>query len=501
MKKSICTVLGTVCLFICGVLLSSCGANVNTQTTSTTTTTASATRTTPSASSDFTSQTAAEPVKDPAVNYPTAEAPKTLKVLAIGNSFSVDAMQYLAQIAKSAGVEEVILGNLYIGGCSLDTHLMHAKADDPAYTYYKNSTGGWNSQTNVRFSAGLTDESWDYITLQQTSKTSGLSGSYGKNLTELIAIVQAGKTNKDAKLLWHMTWAYQQDSTHASFPNYGNSQEKMYNMIIDAVKTCILPLENFSGVIPTGTAIQNARTSFVGDKLTRDGYHLHYTLGRYIAALSWYAAITGDDISDIAYFPSADITPEVMAMAKDAVTDAIKHPWGVTPSTHQNGSWTSAIAANNTDIVLPEDCYESDRALASGLGVNLDNYTLLTYDYRENAYYYCTKGTDVTEPGSGAGTYRQNICTAKIFSKDEIPENSLIICDSGWQYRPELWVSLSAKAAKRPAIVSDNIKLLDSAFWQDNKYFAFNISASPKTDISSYYAAAASHVRIYIPKS
>ncbi len=27
-------------------------------------------------------------------------------------------------------------------------------------------------------------------------------------------------------------------------------------------------------IIPTGTAIQNARTSFVGDHMNRDGYHL-----------------------------------------------------------------------------------------------------------------------------------------------------------------------------------------------------------------------------------
>lgn len=29
-------------------------------------------------------------------------------------------------------------------------------------------------------------------------------------------------------------------------------------------------------IIPTGTAIQNARTSFVGDHMNRDGYHLRF---------------------------------------------------------------------------------------------------------------------------------------------------------------------------------------------------------------------------------
>ncbi|MCK7485051.1 MAG: hypothetical protein MZU97_05500 [Bacillus subtilis] len=34
---------------------------------------------------------------------------QTLKVLAIGNSFSVDAMEYLYKIAKNYGINEIIL--------------------------------------------------------------------------------------------------------------------------------------------------------------------------------------------------------------------------------------------------------------------------------------------------------------------------------------------------------------------------------------------------------
>jgi len=48
----------------------------------------------------------------------------------------------------------------------------------------------------------------------------------------------------------------------------------MYKAIISATKTKILTNSNFTKVIPNGTAIQNMRTSFVGDTLTRDGYHL-----------------------------------------------------------------------------------------------------------------------------------------------------------------------------------------------------------------------------------
>ena len=40
------------------------------------------------------------------------------KILAIGNSFSDDAMEHLAEILVGEGYTDFVLGNLYIGGCS-----------------------------------------------------------------------------------------------------------------------------------------------------------------------------------------------------------------------------------------------------------------------------------------------------------------------------------------------------------------------------------------------
>ncbi len=433
--------------------------------------------------------------QEPPIEVPTV--PKSLKILAIGNSFSVDAMEYLYQIAKNAGVESIVLGNMYIGSCSLDMHFQHAEANDGAYTYYKNTTGTWTSTTKVTFEAALTDEDWDVITLQQTSKTCGLSVSYSA-LDDLIEIVEAKKTNPQAKLLWHMTWAYQQDSTHTSFPNYDNDQMTMYEMTVQTVKSAVMRLDEISGIIPSATSVQNARTSFVGDRLTRDGFHMDLTLGRYIVGLTYFAAITGVDISNLTYAPTADITPAVMAMAKDAVMDSIKTPFEVTPSKHTEGKWIPADELSSTPVI-PSDCFEADKVLAQSIGIDLTKYELFEYGYLENGYYYCTKGTTVTYPGASVSTYRQNICTDTIYSIEEIPVNSIIICDAGWQYRPELWVSLSEKASSRPAITSAQITLMDANWWGNSRYFAMNVSSNPKADISEYYDAAASHVRIYVP--
>ena len=39
-----------------------------------------------------------------------------MKVLAIGNSFSVDSMEYLFYILKDLGQTDIFLGNLFVGG-------------------------------------------------------------------------------------------------------------------------------------------------------------------------------------------------------------------------------------------------------------------------------------------------------------------------------------------------------------------------------------------------
>ena len=45
----------------------------------------------------------------------------TVRILAIGNSFSEDAAYYVHPMAAAAGIDVKIV-NLYIGGCSLETH-------------------------------------------------------------------------------------------------------------------------------------------------------------------------------------------------------------------------------------------------------------------------------------------------------------------------------------------------------------------------------------------
>ena len=91
------------------------------------------------------------------------QVPKEIKILSVGNSFSVDTMEHVAGIALSLGVERIKLGNLYVGGCSINMHYAHAMADAPVYKYYVNEGAGWSSTPETKISDAVRSERWDII--------------------------------------------------------------------------------------------------------------------------------------------------------------------------------------------------------------------------------------------------------------------------------------------------------------------------------------------------
>lgn len=252
--------------------------------------------------------------------------PKSIKILSVGNSFSVDAMKnHLYPMLEAAGCTDIRLGILYIGGCSIDKHYECIRRDTASYEYYENVNGAWVTTPDYKASTAFALTDWDVVTLQQASPDSGRPISY-ENLGALIDLMrpQIG----DAKLYWHMTWAYQQDSDHSAFPNYNKDQMRMYRGIVDATKRRIVDNENFVGFFPCGTSIQNLRTSSLGDTLTADGYHLKDTYGDYTAALTWFCYLTGADAESVAYRPIAirDHFDEIA----ESVNNALKTPLAVT---------------------------------------------------------------------------------------------------------------------------------------------------------------------------
>ena len=253
---------------------------------------------------------------------------KTVRILAIGNSFSQDAVeQYLHELAEAEGISTII-GNMFIGGCSLERHVKNARDNAPAYAYRKIGTDGKKREKGkMSLEAVLADEDWDYVSLQQASPFSGMYETYEASLPELIEYVKA-RLPKKTKLMLHQTWAYASTSRHSGFKNYNCNQLTMYQAIADAVKKAA-KANKIKIVIPSGTAIQNARTSFIGDHLNRDGYHLDVKVGRYTAACTWFERIFKHNVVGNPYAPEG-LDEARKAVAQKAAHAAVKHPYKVT---------------------------------------------------------------------------------------------------------------------------------------------------------------------------
>ena len=253
---------------------------------------------------------------------------KTVRILAIGNSFSQDAVEkYLHELAEAEGISTII-GNMFIGGCSLERHVKNARDNAPAYAYRKIGTDGKKREKGkMSLETVLADEDWDYVSLQQASPFSGMYETYEASLPELIEYVKA-RLPKKTKLMLHQTWAYASTSRHSGFKNYNCNQLTMYQAIADAVKKAA-KANKIKIVIPSGTAIQNARTSFIGDHLNRDGYHLDVKIGRYTAACTWFERIFKHNVVGNPYTPEG-LDEARKAVAQKAAHAAVKHPYKVT---------------------------------------------------------------------------------------------------------------------------------------------------------------------------
>ena len=252
---------------------------------------------------------------------------KTIKLLMIGNSFSEDTSHYASQIASKMGFSLEIC-NMYIGGCTLDTHLAKAKSKEGAYDMQVCKDGVWESNLGRTLDDGILLDDWDIITLQQASGFSGIPSSYDGYLEELLAYVKSKARNKDAHYYWHMTWPYSKGSAPCDFPKYDCDQEKMYQAILDCVQTKVIG-KGFDKIIPAGTAIQNARLLFPDEKLSRDKFHLSYDLGRFIAGIALVETLF--DADSRCFSLSCPTDEEDENLAKICAHNAILSPFKLTP--------------------------------------------------------------------------------------------------------------------------------------------------------------------------
>ena len=289
----------------------------------------------------------------------------TIKILGIGNSFTEDALeQNLYELAQEVGIE-LVIGVAYHAGWSLQEHWESANNGEASIYWRKVNNTGWNSRPDKTLEWCIEQESWDYIAFQQVSDYSGIVSSYEPYLTNLISYVKSRVSNPNAKYGFYMTWAYPQFSKMAAFANYDNDQITMYEAIANAVQTIMQNHQDLDFLVPVGTAIQNARTTVLGDSMNRDDHHLSKGTGRYTAACTWLEAITGVSPVGLNYHPKASfkrwsggenavepIGYEMAAICQMAAHHAVQTPYAITNMEDYDGEGTAPTPHSDEDAII-----------------------------------------------------------------------------------------------------------------------------------------------------
>lgn len=274
-------------------------------------------------------------------------APKQVKLLAIGNSFSSNTTHFLPGIV-TAGGDKLLFKHIMIGGCPLEKHWKNAEA------FQHGSTN-----TQARAWAALTAEKWDFVTLQQYSMHSYKLETYRPFAKELHDYIKAQAPA--AEIVFHETWAYREDD-----PLFKKdfTQQDMYWSLRKAYETVAGELG--CRIIPVGDAFENARRdaawkgvfpdpafdakkakapalpdqthslnkgyAWAGKALKYDGHHAN-TAGEYLGAAVWYEFLFGHSVVGNSFVPpgmnAADVAI-LQRIAHQTVTDGLK-PKPATP--------------------------------------------------------------------------------------------------------------------------------------------------------------------------
>lgn len=283
----------------------------------------------------------------------TVDIKRVFRLLLLGNSLSLDAADntsggtesMLYNIIKSMLGENsfVEIGTLYSGARTCAWHATMARDEVAAYQFsvISDDTGGlWQVVSNAATSRfGLEYSNWNAITVQPYGNetlygvddtTTGITDSYKDScFLDLCASLPfildyIWESSPSSEVYYYLTWA----SSTSAYLNTGLTKyEGMVDVAIAAAKNGG-ENKSFSGIIPVGTAIQNARSTYLAllnytdpsssdaqKNLQRDAVHLSKTVGRYIASLTFAEMLVPESMRVSGYvLPEIKNSPAIGAL-------------------------------------------------------------------------------------------------------------------------------------------------------------------------------------------
>ena len=215
----------------------------------------------------------------------------SLKILFIGSSFGVDTINYVGDIAHSYNFN-IVIGNLYVGASGIKDYITFYESDRKI-SYYKwnlNAIAWENGTSTVK--EALSDEAWDFVVIQNGAYQSADESTYWdqdekgnitKNYVNLFAdIIDRCCLFSHPVICFNMTWAYSVYHTLSSsqgskdkWLSFGINQKQrqlgMYTELCRLAQKVLQHCPEVKFVIPSGTAVQNARGTSLRTDTTIQG--------------------------------------------------------------------------------------------------------------------------------------------------------------------------------------------------------------------------------------
>ena len=241
---------------------------------------------------------------------------RPVKVLAIGNSFSICLHRHWPQVAAASGTP-LDLCTLYIGGCSLKQHADNIRrgAGDASFRPYRMTRNavGVRSEGTINIPEALMADEWDIVTIQQASHESWRPETFHPAADELVATIRRYAPNAEIRV--QETWSYSdrdgricEPQTHGA-GSWGFDRTGMYQRLAKNYRD-LCAWGSFR-MIPTGSAIEEVRRKLpvadvADDVVGRKGDSIHLNdRGEYLQALVWQKSVFGGDVSKCAYAPAS----------------------------------------------------------------------------------------------------------------------------------------------------------------------------------------------------
>lgn len=280
------------------------------------------------------------------VSNPTSG--KTLRLFAVGNSFSNNATTFLKPITESTG-DELIFGTAQTGGCSLARHWNAAAAELAMPGSADAKIYGGKSLVEI-----ISRGNWDVITIQQYSLHSSDIETYRPYAQKLHDHLK--QLQPEAEIVVHQTWAYRSDANRfgqIAPEQHATTNRQMweksraaYRRIASELGTRLLPVgdafwrvnsdphwgyqadasfDSNSAVFPN--LPQQTHSLHVGyrwtadKKLNKDANHANVA-GQYLGGLVWYGCLFQQPPTKVTFVPPG-LDPEFAAHLRRVAVQVI----------------------------------------------------------------------------------------------------------------------------------------------------------------------------------